>query len=143
MRMIHAFILAAAAPMLACSVGTKASDFRPAQSPRGVHASLSLKNPSVGVEGELLAVQDTALIVLWAEGSFPHPVCFVPLSRIKSSDFPQMHGGDYVSGGHFASPDAKEHLRLVSRFPQGISPALRDKLFATYHQTQFDLPGVK
>jgi hypothetical protein len=78
-------------------------------------------------EGELIEVHDSGIIIL-TEGTFR----LVPYSTILSSRFDGMAATDSV---HAPPSNVIEHLRLVSRFPQGLPPDLLAKLLASKGQT--------
>jgi len=110
---------------LGCSIGGRVDRFAPAKQPDGVAVALALR---VGrrAQGELLAVQDTALVVL-AQDS----VTLVPYSAVVSGQFSQV--GELIETP--PAPDFATRLRLVSRFPQGLSPDLLARLLAAHGQS--------
>src|SRR6058998_950484 len=97
---------------LGCSIGGRVDRFAPAQQPDGVAVALALRGGG-REQGELLAVQDTALVVLAAD-----TVTLVPYGAIEAAEFSQV--GDL--GKTPPAPDFAKRLRLVSRFPQGLTP---------------------
>ena len=113
-----------------CFTGPSVKSFAPAQSPRGIAADLRLERRT-RIQGELLEVQDTALLVLRDNAR----VMIVPLRVIGAGAFRKR--GILIASGHMA-PKARERLRLVSRFPAGLTPELRARLFAAYGQTEPD-----
>lgn len=140
------------AGLLACSVGTKVGSFRPANEPGGARVALRIKPGetaerellAVTVEGELLAVRDTALLILrQAPSGNPAPpaprIVLVPLRGIWQGDFRQLHGSPRIEAGRFYPAEALAQVRLVSRYPQGVSDGLLQALLAVYHQTKLDV----
>jgi hypothetical protein len=98
----------------------------------------------VAVEGELLAVRDTALLILReasSDGATPPAprVVLVPLRGIRVGEFQQLHGSPRIEAGRFHPAEALAQVRLVSRYPQGVSDDLLQALLAVYHQTQLDV----
>ena len=114
----------------ACMVGPSTRTFTPAKGPHGVEADLHLKGARV--RGELLEVQDTALLVLRADR-----VVLVPLRMIAAGQF--RNRGSLVWNGR-ASRDALPRLRLLSRFPAGLTPEVRARLLGVYGQTEPEAP---
>jgi hypothetical protein len=114
----------------ACMVGPSTRTFTPAKRPQGIEADLRLKGARV--QGELLEVQDTALLVLRADR-----VVLVPLRVIKAGRF--RNGGALVWNGQ-ASRGTLPRLRLLSRFPAGLTPEVRARLLALYGQTEPEAP---
>ncbi len=112
-----------------CRLGTTVPKFVPALAPEGVRATLVLGTGRV--IGELLAVTDSALVI--RRYTATPPIALVPYKAIHSSSFHQV--GAALEGGHPPRADARETLRLVSRFPQGLSPELFQQLLAGYAQT--------
>jgi hypothetical protein len=112
--------------VLGCHVGPSTSTFGPATGPRGIAADLRLKHGAV--QGELLEVQDSALLVLRDDR-----VVLVPLAAIRVGSFEKR--GALIEGGH-SSRSARSALRLQSRFPSGLTPELRARLLAAYGQTE-------
>jgi len=96
------------------------------------------------VEGELLAVRDSALLIVRQapNGSLAPPaarVVVVPLRGIRQGEFPQLHGSPRIHAGRFEPAEALAQVRLVSRYPQGVSDELLQALLAVYQQTQLDV----
>jgi hypothetical protein len=110
----------------ACMVGPSTRTFAPANWPDGIEADLRLKRSRI--QGELLAVQDSALLVLRDDR-----VVLVLLAAIRVGSFSQR--GVLVENGH-ALRGTLPRLRLVSRFPAGLTPELKARLLAAYGQTE-------
>jgi hypothetical protein len=77
-------------------------------------------------QGELLAVQDTALVLLARD-----TVTLVPYDALKAGEFSQV--GELR--GTLPAPDFARRLRLVSRFPQGLTPDMLARLLAAHGQS--------
>ena len=113
-----------------CHSGPSAEHFAPAMGPRGVLVSVDVGRSKVS--GELLEVQDSALLVLQLDVT---KVMLVPLREIRTAVFHQrgpmvMHGA-FIIGGTAAA-----EARLLSRYPAGLTPTLRTALLAAYGQTE-------
>ena len=123
----------------ACHVGPSAENFAPAIGPDGIWADLRLKG--VRVEGELLEVKDSGLLVLWkkrvtAGQRQPRVVTFVPLAAIRRGSFDRY--GTLIVDGAPVAKGALQRLRLVSRFPKGLNPEIRAALLTVHGQTEPD-----
>jgi hypothetical protein len=114
----------------ACSIGTRVKGFQPALRPEGVTATLHLAAGQV--EAEVLAIDDTALIVRRFQDSLP--VAVVRFRAIREAAFRQV--GATMAGGRPPRSVDRERIRLVSRFPQGLTPELLQSLLAAYGQAQ-------
>jgi len=111
----------------ACYHGPSISEFGPVQGPHGIDADLRLQKTRV--RGELLEVQDTALIVL----TDSNKVVSVPLRGIRAGAFDKL--GVMMGEGMEPQPSLAK-LRPFSRFPAGLTPELRARLLAAYGQTE-------
>ena len=101
--------------------------FPPARTPKGVTGIIMT---SRGVySAELIEVRDTGIVIL-AGRTFR----FVPYSGIASSDFDGID--DSISHRTAPSAKAREHLSLVSRFPQRLTPELLQQLLGANGQTE-------
>lgn len=116
--------------LAACSVGGKVKNYGPANSPAGASVTLELTGKRI-LSGELLAMEDSSL-VLQAAGELHR----VRLVLIKSGKAPKLR----FSGSRL-EPEARERLRLISRYPQGISPELKSRLLQAYGQTEVQEPS--
>jgi len=111
---------------LACARGPRASSFAPALKPSG--AAVTIDSGKRTFDGELLAVSDTALVLL--RGGM---VAVARYWAIEDVILPQF---DATYAIRSARPDTAtlSKLRLRSRFPQGLTPELLARLLAAYHQ---------
>jgi hypothetical protein len=104
-----------------CTFGTTARETRLAVAPRGAEVTLATQGGRV--TGELLAVQDSTLVVL--SGGV---VTSVPFGIIRS-------GNVEVAGAVATwSPEKLAAMRQVSRFPQGMNAELLQRVLARYGQ---------
>lgn len=104
-----------------CMLGASKSSYAPAKGPAGAMVSLDLGGDR-RFEGELLAVEHTTLLVLQAQ----QPVR-IALPLIRSGKAPKVS-----FTGRSLTGDVRERLRLISRFPQGVSPELEARLLQAY-----------
>lgn len=124
-------IMLTVAVVAGCTIGPTTGKFAPATGPQGIMADLRVKwGPKGRVQGELLEVQDTALMVLSASR-----LVLVPLRLIQVGRFPGR--GTLIENGR-AGRSTLDQLQLVSRFPDGMKPDIMARLLAAYGQTQPD-----
>jgi hypothetical protein len=103
-------LVAAALVATGCLLGASPETFKPAMSPAGVEARLRFRKGEL--RGELIEVRDSGLVVA-PKGD----VVFVPFTVVRSGTFAQT----YVATARGApSPEIRERLRLLSRFPNGL-----------------------
>ena len=110
-----------------CHVGPRPESFLPAQHPEGVAARLVTRSRQV--RGEVLVVQDTALIVRDGDSLY-----FVPVAVIGEGTFPNVREAEIRRGAFVRERDGRERLQLVSRFPQGLSDDRLQAVLAAYGQ---------
>ena len=118
------FELVALLLLAGCAVGSKAKNYAPAQGPAGATLELELAGERA-LTGELLAVTDSSLLV--QSDSRLHRVRW---SLIDSGKAPKIS-----FSGPAPKPEVRERLRLISRYPQGVSPELQSRLLQAYGQT--------
>ncbi len=117
-----------------CHVGSRAETFVPARGGAGVSVEVALRGGDE-FKGELLAVADTGLLLLR-----DRRIALVRASSARGVRLAQR--GDVaidVKDGRFAPTDALSEARLVSRFPQGLTPELLRRLLAAYGQVEPDV----
>jgi hypothetical protein len=107
--------------------GTKVESFPTAHSPEGIIGEVVTTGTKY--KGEVIEVRDTGIVIL-AAGTFR----FVPYSAIRSSHFDGIGGP--ISSKKVPSFQNRERLRLVSRFPQGLTPEILQKLLSANAQTE-------
>jgi len=110
--------------LAACQVGTQAKNYPPATGPAGATVNLQFNDKS-RTSGELLAVESGALLLL--RGSV---VTRIALPQIRSGNAPKVGFDGRLRG------DTRERLRLISRYPQGVSPELESQLLRAYAQSE-------
>jgi hypothetical protein len=147
--------------LVACTLGPEFKNFGPAHGPAGVRveASMSLSGgppARTGVDGELLEVRAEGLLLLGTLGEVreegqkkapPPPagatarVVLVPFARIQKARFEGMGRRCELNGGVVPKDELRNRLRLVSRFPQGLTPDLLRRLLETRGQTEVQRLG--
>ncbi len=114
----------------ACHFGPRVSSFAPAVDPEGV--SVEIVSHGAPFQAELLAVSDTGLLVLRNR-----TVVFVRYAIIREATF--EHVSDAVGQEVAPDPATRERLRLISRFPQGMSAERLRLLLVGYGQKAVDV----
>lgn len=111
----------------ACSMGTRVQKFEPAQQPGGVMIQLRLRDGrgTRVVGGELLAVQDSGLFVRAMT-----MLLFVPNGSVRQGQTTTRGAGVTFAGRPTGS--SRERLRLLSRYPGGMTADLLGRLLAAY-----------
>jgi hypothetical protein len=117
----------------ACMTSPSLRDFQPALRPNGIEGSLVMDRWGTH-DVELLALTDTAYVVMkW------NRVAVAPYRQVRNASFRQFG----IAAEEYAPPvgQRREDLRLLSRFPAGISPAVLAALLADTGQTAPDHLG--
>jgi len=114
----------------ACMVGPTTRTFAPAAGPQGIGADLRLTGKSRRIQGEVLTVEDTVIVLLSA-----NRVVLVPIRAIALGRFSRR--GALIENGR-ARQKTLSWLKLVSRFPAGLTPDIKAKLLAVNGQTEPD-----
>jgi hypothetical protein len=83
--------------------------------------------------GELLAVEETGLLLLAGQ-----TVLFVSYESIRRVKFERIKNIRFPAGQP-PPPETVKTLRLVSRFPYGLSPEVKAALLAAYDQTEVEV----
>ncbi|MBW2369660.1 MAG: hypothetical protein JRH15_17450 [Deltaproteobacteria bacterium] len=142
-----------------CHFGVQVKDFKPAHSPQGVEIKLKLYRNIIDgdiITGELLEVRDDGLLlnVVKDRNSLKDTrrVVFVPYAIITSDEAVQMGNSKVASKRMKAisatsrkeskkktDEDTRNMLRLVSRFPQGVSPELMTTLLSAHGQEDVEV----
>lgn len=113
-----------------CYIGRSAERVELAVAPRG--ATVQLQTLRGAVNGELLEVQDTALLVLTQQR-----VTLVPYRIIRRGDVELLR--EVTSAGRQPSAARRQRLSRISRFPHGIDPDTRRALLAAYDQVEIEV----
>jgi len=124
-------LLALVLVMGGCTFGPRVDHEPLAREPRGANVTLQARNASVA--GELLAVQDTALLVLTTE----QRMVLVPYRGLRRGDAEMRI--PIVRGGEPPSEAQRTRLRRVSRYPQGVDSALQRALLDAYGQPEIEV----
>ena len=131
-----------------CAYGMTREKFRPAQNPQGIATHITTAAGEFA--GELIEIRPAGLVLLSEEaGSIPRNgtamakprLRLIPYGAIRSSRFEQLDPRLYIIDGRTPPDKERERLRLVSRFPQGLSPEVLSQLLKAYGQTE--LAGIQ
>lgn len=127
--------------LAACTheLNTRVEEFRPAQTPGGINTQVTLYRgyvPGNKLSGELVAATDDGIVLLL------HSPVELPAGRFRFVEvrFPMMRsmGLDQIgrsrvkSEGQALNDLRLRRLRLLSRFPQGLSDELLARLLESY-----------
>lgn len=126
-----------------CSYGPKLADFPSASGPEG--ATVRVTVPGAAYHGQLLETRPDSILILTSARfeiksgttteALERRIRLVPNARIESVQFER---GSKLDGRKWSPADAasRERLRLLSRFPQGLTPDLLQQLLKLYGQTE-------
>jgi hypothetical protein len=126
-----------------CGYGPKLADFPSSSGPEG--ATVRVTVPGVAYFCELLETRADGLLILSmaryqssnreTTEARETRIRLVPLARVESV---QLQRGQNTHGPKWApsDPGSRERLRLISRFPQGLTPELLQQLLKMYGQTE-------
>jgi hypothetical protein len=121
--MNSAFRWSAALALLAligCGLGGSVTGWRPATQAAGTEIELDLGGPRK-VKGELIALDSAGFLVL------------EPLRLVRVDTALVLGGSGFkTSFDRPLSKETRERLRLMSRYPQGIPPAVEQALLDAY-----------
>jgi hypothetical protein len=132
----------AAISLSACHVGPQIKDLNLANYPEGATVEVQVL-PAEGqdklkFEGELLEIRDDGIVFSGASADDADDelifVAWIRAARVRATEF----GGYRAEIGRSLewSTETKERFRLISRFPQGISPEIMDSLLAAHRQEE-------
>jgi hypothetical protein len=111
-----------------CHIGHTGADIPVASQPGGAH--VVLRTASGVYNGELLAVQDDGVVIS------NDRIMFAPFTSLALLTVDRMGRQFRLSKAEVPSGDQLALFRAVSRFPQGLSPAIRSQLLAQKSQAE-------
>jgi hypothetical protein len=123
-------------PAAACMTGPSAQSFTPVREAGGVQLLVSGKKASV--IGELLEVRENELVVLEklkkkAGGSKGCMLSLVAFREVRNASF---KGVSLKWNGGVPNESEREELRLLARFPAGITPPVMHELLGVCTQPE-------
>lgn len=125
----------------ACHVGPQIDQTNLGRQPQGanvvVELTTKIKSKRVEHSGELLEVGDDALVLLSQKNAQnASRIVLIPWRKIHRASTSELPGiAVRTSQGASRRQASTEELRIVSRFPQGLSPQLMSQLLARYGQS--------
>jgi hypothetical protein len=139
----------------ACQVGPRIETFEQARRPEGITMTIELRGVRTEtgrLEGELLEVREDGLLLsAWPSengGATTKRLVFVSYTEISDIDLDQLDLSVLPEprgrAGHRPPQipaQNREKLRLLSRFPQGVSAQILDQLLAAQDQTSVMVVG--
>lgn len=141
---VRAIILLALA---GCSTSVEVEDFKPAQGPQGIQMELTLNGNVIDgnkLSGELLAVRDDGVLLNVDDypdsASAAKTVVLIPFWMMDTAKLEQMGRAKVESQGEEQNKVYLDRLRLLARFPQGLSEDLLTKLLTETGQEQVEVP---
>lgn len=130
----------AALALAACQIGPGLGRYPFVQRPEGVDVGASVGGRSYA--GELLAVQDEELLLLIARpAGTGKRIVSIPFGAIEAAEFGKLGRKYALRDGRPPAPETRERLRLVSRFPAGLSEELLGRLLQAYGQVEVERIG--
>jgi hypothetical protein len=118
-----------------CHTGVQLETFRPAHNPDGIRVQIELEREQMS--GELLEVRADGLLIY--ASARDQRIVLVPYSLIERATFNQFNR--VLTSGRDPDDVTKERLRLLSRFPQGLSEELMASVLAAYGQNHLEILG--
>jgi hypothetical protein len=115
-----------------CGVGMTARKYPPAQGPKGVN--VQLKTAQGQLSGELIEVRDSGIVLA------DRKLRLIPYTDILSSEVEKTSSRFAIANRRAPASDVRDHLRLLSRFPYGLSPEVMQRLLAAFAQTELAAP---
>lgn len=130
-----------------CSTSVAVKDFKPAQYPQGIQMELLLNGNVIDgskIDGELLAVRGDGVLLNVAD--YPgskrsgNTVVLIPFWMMDTARLEQMGRAKVESQGEEKNKLYLDRLRLLSRFPQGLSDDLLAELLQSVGQEKVEVP---
>lgn len=132
-----------------CAFGMTTEKFRPTHSPRGIETRITTSDAEFA--GELIEIREAGLVLLSEKMFSPTPngiaetadrrLRLIPYADVRRSRFEQLGRRFDITLGRAPTGEGRERLRLMSRFPQGLSQELLSELLEAHGQTE--LAGIQ
>jgi hypothetical protein len=111
-----------------CATGMTVRKYPPALGPKGVMMRVTTGQGQLS--GELIEVRDAAIVLA------DQKLHLIAYTEIISSEV-EKTGSRYAIANRTAlPPEARDHLRLLSRFPYGLTPELMQQLLQAHGQAE-------
>lgn len=127
-----------------CHTGPMIHELEEPRQPFGANVEIKVSQAgtsrSLNYEGELIEVSDDGLVFASRSiAGVPSRLTFAPWPRIRSVEATELPGYKSTSRGSKSHrPESIEVMRIISRFPQDLSPELMEKLLASFDQVTID-----
>lgn len=126
-----------------CSVGPQIHEFDPAHEPAGIRAEVTTRSAVPGekkLSGEILAITDAGVLLLRESDETPR-IVQVPYEVLSTVDPAQRTAVRVSTLAVEERPVRVGRLRLLARYPQGITPELLQALLRAYGQPALHVVG--
>ena len=126
----------------ACHVGPVINELPEIREPQGANVVVDINQPGkrqrLKFEGELIEVRDDGLVLALSttDGRRLSFASWGDVWRVKATEFKGFQSTASSSGER--REEGIRKMRLISRFPQGLTPDLFDKMLASYDQQALD-----
>ena len=115
-----------------CTHGPRLKNFDAAYGPSGVASTVQIYGVSAEVDGELIAVEDEAIVI-----ALQDRLVRVPYSVIRRASFEDApHLG--IASRRRPMRENRRQLALLSRFPQGLNGEVLTVLLGMYDQDEIE-----
>jgi hypothetical protein len=114
------------AGLSACTYGMRPDDFEPANKPAGARVAVRVQGESSDRRGELFSVDSTGVMI----GT--DRLVRVRWSRLAAMDVDLLDSPYDISFGERVTAEKRARIATVSRFPQGLSGELLQRVLAKF-----------
>jgi hypothetical protein len=127
-----------------CHTGPMIHKLEEPKQPFGANVEIEVSKTgtsrSLDYEGELIEVSNDGLVFSSRSiAGAPSKMTFAPWRRIRLVEATELPGiKSKRTGSNSHKPESIEMMRIVSRFPQGLSPDLMEELLASFDQVTID-----
>jgi hypothetical protein len=137
-RLIQLLAVVGAVLLASCHTGPQVAEMDVLRQPQGAAVVADVNQEGerkrLRVAGELIEVRDDG-VVLETSVSDGAQLTFIPWRIVYRLQATDLKGFRTISAsGGVGRPEAVERMRLVSRFPQGLTDELMATLLASYGQ---------
>ncbi len=127
MRLLKSLAMISVLAVTACTIGKSGKDFAIATQPGG--AMVGVVSSGGLLRGELITVRDDGVVI-----TSQKQLTFFPFASLGGLTVAGMKSDYHLSRGETPSREKLERLRLVSHFPQGLTPEIESRLLAQLGQ---------
>ena len=132
MRFTTLMLVVMLAGVSSCVIGKNAAEWPVAKQPQG--ALVTLRSNPTTVTGELIEVTEEGVVVKSHAGK----LIFAPFSTIDHLGAEGL-GSEYSMSRRMPPTQAgRARLAMVSHFPQGMTPGIRQRMLALSGQSQIE-----